>query len=499
MLALNFSGSAGSSLITGSTTVTGSGEQSPTNPYTITGVTDGVPYDAGVLYGDGVVNDSYDPSTGKLIRYWQSMVLDSSVHLNMAQAPNDEGYTAVWVQSDIGLTGEHSSNIFSTHFKVCKATDLWYNGDLVGIALNNQRLQLRFPKSIATDLNSFYVWLDEQKAAGTPVTVVYPIAQISEEYISDQNITFFNWGQSNVTYDIATAVGVSSAVKVNKNTVHLYGTPVSQFNVLINFINNGRYFVLQQGNTYKFSIALEAQSSQSYKKLNTVMLRLFLSNADGSDGGFIDQPGYIDGDKVTFEWKYTAEKGSYCKTMKLQFTADNYYTEWDLVLKKGQVEIYDPNKELADSIGDKLDEQTEKQKGFFERLGDRIKGFFDDLLEGIKNLFIPSGEYISEFFSDWNTWFADHFGILYYPFEFFIDILTRLLNLNIPDNPSITFPGVSIMGYTLWDDTTYSFDLSALPALAALHETYYIVVDVIVIVSLVHFAKKKLDSIMSGG
>lgn len=68
-----------------------------------------------------------------------------------------------------------------------------------------------------------------------------------------------------------------------------------------------------------------------------------------------------------------------------------------------------------------------------------------------------------------------------------------------PDNPSITFPGVSIMGYTLWDDTTYSFDLSALPALAALHETYYIVVDVIVIVSLVHFAKKKLDSIMSGG
>lgn len=38
------------------------------------------------------------------------------------------------------------------------------------------------------------------------------------------------------------------------------------------------------------------------------------------------------------------------------------------------------------------------------------------------------------------------FGILYYPFEFFIDILTRLLNLNIPDNPSITFPGVSIMG-----------------------------------------------------
>lgn len=88
---------------------------------------------------------------------------------------------------------------------------------------------------------------------------------------------------------------------------------------------------------------------------------------------------------------------------------------------------------------------------------------------------------------------------MYYPFEFFIDILTRLLNLNIPDNPSITFPGVSIMGYTLWDDTTYSFDLSALPALAALHETYYIVVDVIVIVSLVHFAKKKLDSIMSGG
>lgn len=486
-------------MITGSTTVTGSGEQSPTNPYTITGVTDGVPYDAGVLYGDGVVNDSYDPSTGKLIRYWQSMVLDSSVHLNMAQAPNDEGYTAVWVQSDIGLTGEHSSNIFSTHFKVCKATDLWYNGDLVGIALNNQRLQLRFPKSIATDLNSFYVWLDEQKAAGTPVTVVYPIAQVTEDYISDQNKMFFNWAQTAVTYDVSSAVGVSSAVKVDKNTIHLYGTPVSSFNLILSCMNNGKYFVLQQGNTYKFTIELEARSAEDYKAMNNVVLRLFLTQADGTQGIYIDQPAYIDGNKFLFEWLYTPDAGRQCSAIRFFFTTGNYYTDWELVLKKGQVEIYDPNKELDDSIGDKLDEQTEKQKGFFERLGDRIKGFFDDLLEGIKNLFIPSGEYISEFFSDWNTWFADHFGILYYPFEFFIDILTRLLNLNIPDNPSITFPGVSLMGYTLWDDTTYSFDLSALPALEALHETYYIVVDVIVIVSLVHFAKKKLDSIMSGG
>lgn len=354
-------------------------------------------------------------------------------------------------------------------------------------------------KSIATTIDELLTWFEDQKAAGTPVTVVYPIREEYEENVSNEYITYFDWSQTNVTYDLATSVGVSSAVKVDKDTVHLYGTPVSQFNVMLSFLNNGKYFVLQQGNTYKFSIALEAQSSESYKKLKSVMIRFFLLDSDGTQGVTLDQPGYIDGDKISFDWKYTADKGSICKSIRLQFTADNYYTDWNLELKKGQVELYDPNKEIVDGIGDKLDEQTEKQKGFFERLGDRIKGFFDDLLEGIKNLFIPSGEYISEFFSDWNTWFADHFGILYYPFEFFIDILTRLLNLNIPDNPSITFPGVSIMGYTLWDDTTYSFDLSALPALAALHETYYIVVDVIVIVSLVHFAKKKLDSIMSGG
>lgn len=398
MLALNFSGSAASSKIIGNTIVTGTGVQSPTNPYEISGVTDGVPTLVGPLYGDGTYNDEYNPSTGKVLRRWAAAVLDRSWKYNMDPRAQSDNYMTIWVENYGGPEMKYLSatSVYCTHLPT---TDGLWTEDKIGIQLaSTGRLHFRVPKSIATTIDELLTWFEDQKAAGTPVTVVYPIGEEYEENVSNEYITYFDWSQTNVTYDLATSVGVSSAVKVDKDTVHLYGTPVSQFNVMLSFLNNGKYFVLQQGNTYKFSIALEAQSSESYKKLQSVMIRFFLLDSDGTQGVTLDQPGYIDGDKISFDWKYTADKGSICKSIRLQFTADDYYTDWNLELKKGQVELYDPNKEIVDGIGDKLDEQTEKQKGFFERLGDRIKGFFDDLLEGIKNLFIPSGEYISEFF-----------------------------------------------------------------------------------------------------
>lgn len=47
----------------------------------------------------------------------------------------------------------------------------------MGITLAvNGRIQLRISKSIATSIETLKTWLDSQKNAGTPLMVVYPLA-----------------------------------------------------------------------------------------------------------------------------------------------------------------------------------------------------------------------------------------------------------------------------------------------------------------------------------
>lgn len=146
----------------------------------------------------------------------------------------------------------------------------------------------------------------------------------------------------------------------------------------------------------------------------------------------------------------------------------------------------------TDRIEDKLDDQTEQQKGFFQ-------GLLDGILNGIKSFFIPSGDFFTQYFDDWNTWMSDHFGILYYPLDLFIDLCNRLLNLSVPDDPTITFPALQVGDTTLLAAQTYTFDFSGLSAIDNLHNIYLTVVDVIVVIWLVNLAKNKLNEIMSGG
>lgn len=329
--AFSFMASAASSVIVGSVEEVGEGEKSPTNPYDLIGVTEGLPNSVGALYGDGVVNDTYNPSTGKVVRYWHRLVLDSSVHMNMAQAPNQEGYTAVWIQSDVSFTGDYSTNLYSSHFKVCNATDLWYNGDLVGIALNNQRLQLRFPKTIATDLNGFYQWLDEQKAAGTPVTVIVPIVEVVEDYVNTERIQYIHLTGSSFSVG---PPGSSTGATLEGDTLSLPELTSSNMFMQFSLISSeyGHFFKMNQGIKYTIDLKLLVDPlGLPYQEIGEAEVFLTLQNSDGSESRSVVALAYIDGFNLRFQLEITPDVALYCTRMNFHISG-YYYTKSTITL-----------------------------------------------------------------------------------------------------------------------------------------------------------------------
>lgn len=329
--AFSFMASAASSVIVGSVEEVGEGEKSPTNPYDLIGVTEGLPNSVGALYGDGVVNDTYNPSTGKVVRYWHRLVLDSSVHMNMAQAPNQEGYTAVWIQSDVSFTGDYSTNLYSSHFKVCNATDLWYNGDLVGIALNNQRLQLRFPKTIATDLKGFYQWLDEQKSAGTPVTVIVPIVEVVEDYVNTERIQYIHLTGSSFAVG---PPGSSTGATLEGDTLSLPELTSSNMFMQFSLISSeyGHFFKMNQGIKYTIDLKLLVDPlGLPYQEIGEAEVFLTLQNSDGSESRSVVALAYIDGLNLRFQLEITPDVALYCTRMNFHISG-YYYTKSTITL-----------------------------------------------------------------------------------------------------------------------------------------------------------------------
>lgn len=145
-----------------------------------------------------------------------------------------------------------------------------------------------------------------------------------------------------------------------------------------------------------------------------------------------------------------------------------------------------------------IDNQTSATVEATEQQTSAIGGFFSNLFSSISALILPSQEYFSSFFSEFNDWMEEHFGALYYPIALIVDILERLADLPVSDQPSITLPGITIQGQKLWDDTTYTFDFSDGLGLQNLYQLYLTVVDCIIAISLVNLAKHKMEQIEKG-
>lgn len=125
--------------------------------------------------------------------------------------------------------------------------------------------------------------------------------------------------------------------------------------------------------------------------------------------------------------------------------------------------IWDSIKEIPDKIGSFISALGDRIQGFFTDLKNSIQGFFLKLVEDIKGLFIPSDEFWNEYYTKWETWFAEHFGALYQIIDFSTVSIQKLLSYSPNDKPSITLPSIDIpisgTTYHLMDEHVYTFDI----------------------------------------
>lgn len=174
-------------------------------------------------------------------------------------------------------------------------------------------------------------------------------------------------------------------------------------------------------------------------------------------------------------------------------------------------ELINSNNKTQDAIK----ENTETNKSILGKIGDILsyinpfsenffgKKLIDLLIEGLKSLFVPSDDFFSNWFDDFNEWLGDRFGILYFPVEIVLDFLNRFSSLNEMSECKITIPALNINffgnTYTVFNGYVYDFnELLVNDTFKTVHTVYLTIVDVILYLWLVILAYNSFSEVFGG-
>lgn len=131
------------------------------------------------LYGDGTVSDEYDAATGIETRRWKRMELAGTENWHLSGTVETSKYRPTLVLSDIVTLDSNQvlPDIVCTHYQ----TQTMYNSYrcTTGVSMDTTASNGMAVYDANYDTNSLAAWkayLAAQKAAGTPVTVVYRLA-----------------------------------------------------------------------------------------------------------------------------------------------------------------------------------------------------------------------------------------------------------------------------------------------------------------------------------
>lgn len=137
---------------------------------------------------------------------------------------------------------------------------------------------------------------------------------------------------------------------------------------------------------------------------------------------------------------------------------------------------------------------------FMSNVGKWFSDLLTGLLDGLKALFIPDDEYFSTYFSSLYDFFTEKLGILMYPIDLFINVLTRFTNLSNETTGLIHIPEISIPGFGVLV-TERSFYINENwndGPLLTLYNIYKAFVSCFVGLCLVRLAYKKEKEIVDG-
>lgn len=207
------------------------------------------------------------------------------------------------------------------------------------------------------------------------------------------------------------------------------------------------------------------------------------------------------------------EKGGDTVYSSVSFTVGGLTSSEEI--KNSQDVTNDKLDEQTNVIKDQTEvmkEQTETNKNIFEKLGDILsyinpfsENFFvykliELLINAIKSLFIPSDGFFGNYFNDLLDWFSDRLGLLFYPFELIIKILTEMLNINVFE-PVFNIPDLKepFTGHVLISNVSFNLNdlVSEDGPFKTLYSIYRTCVTAYIYMKLVNLFKRKYEEVTS--
>ena len=129
------------------------------------------------LYGDGTVNDEYDAVSGVEIRRWGRVVFDGTENWGLSRT--ESGNNRYFIRVPDAVAYNLLSQIVCSHWPSIGPGQTWQDKTGITLSLGNadKNIWIYDPRFAQADLPTFKAWLAAQYAAGTPVTVVYQLAE----------------------------------------------------------------------------------------------------------------------------------------------------------------------------------------------------------------------------------------------------------------------------------------------------------------------------------
>lgn len=170
-----------------------------------------------------------------------------------------------------------------------------------------------------------------------------------------------------------------------------------------------------------------------------------------------------------------------------------------------QVRLFDYDNNLIDKTSDfYFDENIVPSGNDDDNLWDLIKRLPTNIINGIAGIFIPKSGFFSNYFNEFNNWFSDRLGILYFPFDFIISFFNRIYNAEF-NEPIIVIPAMQIPLFeeygNIYNGTTFNFRefIDQHETFKYIYNLYLVCVDGIIIWNLIRLLMKKYEEVTTNG
>lgn len=373
-------------------------------------------------------------------------------------------------------------------------TDLWTNNGhryfILSGKVDNETKTWSIPFATNWDYN---VYLDLKDGSKAYLNYEKPYIANTTEQLQNLNASL-----AIVLYDVPSSVASVSLHKTSDNT-ELFNIKLSDFTDYVQRIDLenpfsnlgyvipwdkvGANYSIEKNQNYELRLTYtifnhEYNTSKFYNSL------VDFSTTGGSDTPVTPTtPDYKEnfnqlGTKIEDSNKETQN------TIKEQTTAINNQTE---EIKKQ----HETSKNIFQKIGEMLSYINPFSENFFGRK------LVELILNGLKSLFVPEEGFFSEYFNELRDWFSDRLGFLWAPFDFIIEVLNRIANINFSE-PIIDIPEIKepFTNKTLISATTFNFNsLLENETLKNVHDIYLFGVDFIICLGLYNLAKNKMEGV----